>query len=178
MVEARTSLYRLDFCADLTAAQAPVYQIGYLLEAAISDGARFLGLVSRRSLTRLELDTVDLMTWPELEDIDAFMDRLFNRAWDFVEHPASDDLCLGSELLSKNHSSNSALTFGKLDVAPDLSVSLLGDTDAWQEKYYQAMVDFGKLLKPTLTGEILAFAPKDAAVSGFDQRPELRLKAA
>ena len=178
MVEARTSLYRLDFCADLTAAQAPVYQIGYLLEAAVSDGTRFLGLVSRRLLTAKELDLVDLKTWPELDDIDSFMDRLFNRAWDFVEHQASDDLCLGSEVLSKGFSSNSALTFGLFDVASELFDSLSGDTDAWQGKYYQALVDYGKYLKPSLTSDILAFPCRDVAPKGADPRPELRLKAA
>lgn len=178
MVEAKWDLYRLDFCADLTTVQAPVFTLGYMLEAAVVDGARFLGLASRIALTRVELDYVNTGTWPEMNDLDAYMGKLFERAWDFVADAPSDDLRLGSELLSRQFSAMSAFHFAKLDMPETLITGLQQECDDWQTQYYTALVSYGKMLKPSLTADVLLFEMPQSLPIVADLRPKVRSEAA
>lgn len=178
MVEAKCSLYRIDFCTDLTAVQAPIFNIGFMLEAAVHGGARFLGLASRRSLTRVELDRVNLQTWPELAELDSYMGRLFEDAWDRVSETTADDTTLGSVALASSYSSMTALTFGLLDMPETLVQSLQGECDDWQKLFYGALCDYGKLLKPTLSADVLPFAHPASLAPASDARPKVRSEAA
>ena len=178
MVEVSVTLYQLDFCADLTAAQAPVFNLGYMLEAALDDGARFLGLASRKALTRCELDCVNAETWPELADLDGYMGRLFDRAWAIADAALPGELHLGADELAAHYSAMSALSFCRKPVPAELikSVREAEDQD-WHSEFSKAVFGYGKLLEPTLTAQVLPFqhVPRVDAVK---PRPEYRVKAA
>ena len=179
MVETNCALYRIDFCSDLTAVQAPIFNLGFMLEAAVENGARFLGLSSRRMLTRVELDCVNAHTWPELQNLDDYMGELFDRSWTLVENAPLGDLKLGSDEIGNKFSQLSALSFVRLDVAAELVSTLQGETSEWQKAFFGAVVDYGKLLKPALTAEVLLFElPQSEPVYVEGQRPEVRSKAA
>jgi hypothetical protein len=73
---------RISFLTDMTRADAPVIPLGYMLEAAWPEKARWLGLVGRMRLTPLELDRVNKTTWPELHNPFATLADLFEKGWD------------------------------------------------------------------------------------------------
>jgi hypothetical protein len=75
-------LSRISFFTDMTRAEAPVLPLGFMLEAAWPDQARWLGLIGRTSLTRAELDCVNLTTWPELRAPFDLLDGLFDKGWE------------------------------------------------------------------------------------------------
>jgi hypothetical protein len=72
---------RISFFTDMTRADAPVIPLGFILEAAWPDQARWLGLIGRTRLTPLELDKINLITWPDLRAPFALLDNLFEKGW-------------------------------------------------------------------------------------------------
>ncbi len=72
---------RISFFTDMTRADAPVIPLGFILEAAWPDQARWLGLIGRTRLTRPELDKINLTTWPDLCAPFALLDSLFEKGW-------------------------------------------------------------------------------------------------
>jgi hypothetical protein len=72
---------RISFFTDMTRADAPVIPIGFMLEAAWPEQARWLGLIGRTRLTPLELDRVNSTTWPELHAPFDMLDKLFDHGW-------------------------------------------------------------------------------------------------
>jgi hypothetical protein len=72
---------RISFYTDMTRADAPVLPLGYMLEAAWPDKARWLGLIGRTRLTPLELDRVNETTWPELRAPFGMLADLFEAGW-------------------------------------------------------------------------------------------------
>jgi hypothetical protein len=180
MAEAKIALYRLDFCTDLTAVQAPTIALGYMLETAVSGGARFLGLASRVSLTPLERDLVNVETWPEILNLDNYMGELFERAWEFVEGTSNQGQILGSSSLAQNFSSMSALCFASQNVSKELSSMLETETeDEWQTKLYNEVLSYRLLLVPTIKAPIIPL--RSAQVTGQNiasLRPKIRAEAA
>lgn len=73
---------RIEFQTDLTRGNAPLIPLGFLLEAAWIDQARWLGLIGRTTLIRPERDLINFATWPELEKPFVLLERLFDRGWD------------------------------------------------------------------------------------------------
>jgi hypothetical protein len=147
MAESKLALYRLEFATDLTSAKAPRIALGYMVESALESGARFLGLVSRKALTDDELNQINMKTWPQLKDLDNYMDELFRRAWDHVCEASVEDHRLGSEFVAREHPLYSALSFEPLRVA-EFGVRLSGTVDTIHSRLYGKLHDFAKLLKP------------------------------
>jgi hypothetical protein len=150
------ALYRLDFRLDLTSAVVPTINLGYMLETALEDGFRFLGLVSRKSLTPLELDQVDQFTWPELASLDAYMEKVFQHAWEHVCGAEIGDGRLGSEHVAQGFSTYTALHFAS-EAFDTLKIPITPDVDALQEKLYSSLIGLGKKLKPIFTAPVLEF---------------------
>lgn len=147
MAESKLALYRLAFAMDMTSAKAPSVTLGYMVESALEGGSRFLGLVSRKALTEEELKQINVKTWPELQDLDPYMDELFRRAWDHVCEADAEDHRLGSEFVAREHPLYSALSFEPLRVA-DFGVRLGGSVDAVHSRLYAKLHEWAKLLKP------------------------------
>lgn len=72
---------RISFFTDMTRADAPVIPLGFILEAAWPNQARWLGLIGRTRLTPLELDRINLTTWPDLRAPFGLLDSLFEKGW-------------------------------------------------------------------------------------------------
>jgi hypothetical protein len=179
MDEAKIALYRLNFCADLTAVQAPTIALGYMLETAV-DGARFLGLASRVNLTPLERDRVNFETWPEMENLDEYMGSLFEQAWGFVDAASNHGQALGSNTLALSFSSMSALHFASQPVSEELrSMLTTGEEDDWQAKLYNQVLSYRLLLAPTLKAEVIHFPSANVSTeSNANFRPKIRAEAA
>jgi hypothetical protein len=73
---------RISFFTDMTRADAPVIPLGFMLEAAWPEKARWLGLVGRTRLTPLELDRINATTWPELQAPFGKLAELFEQGWE------------------------------------------------------------------------------------------------
>lgn len=146
MAESKLAIYRLRFATDLTSAKAPIIDLGYMLESAL-DGSRFLGLVSRKSLTSEELERIDTKTWPQLRDLDAYMEALFRQAWDHVCGADAEDCRLGSEIVARERSLYSAMSFELLP-AEQLGVRLGGAIDEVHSALFTKLHEFAKQLQP------------------------------
>jgi hypothetical protein len=72
---------RIAFVTDMTRGDAPVIPLGFMLEAAWPDKARWLGLISRTRLTPLELDAINLTSWPQLESPYGLLNSFFDKGW-------------------------------------------------------------------------------------------------
>ncbi|SEI85406.1 hypothetical protein SAMN05518849_1011118 [Sphingobium sp. AP50] len=176
MTDSKRALYRLDYRTDLTSIEAPTINLGYMLEAAVENGFRFLGLASRKALTPLEMDLVNLHTWPEMADLDGFMDTLFARAWDHVCEAEPDDLRLGCESIAFNHSAMSALHFASLE--PIQMDDMKGDVDALHRHLYDELLRLGGKLKPVLTAPVISLPKRRMPVPNPDiSFPKYRAEA-
>jgi hypothetical protein len=78
-VTALAHISRISFATDMTKGGSPEIPLGYMLEAAWLDQARWLGLIGRTRLTTQELKRVNLHTWPELEKPFSLLSRLFDQ---------------------------------------------------------------------------------------------------
>jgi len=76
----------------MTRADAPVIPLGFMLEAAWPDQARWLGLIGRTRLTPLELDAVNTATWPELRAPFDMLDKLFDGGWNSAWGSAANSI--------------------------------------------------------------------------------------
>lgn len=76
---------RISFATNMTRADAPVIQLGRMLEGILlideTPQARWLGLLGRKRLTPLELDRINLSTWGEMEQPFSFLTKLFDNGW-------------------------------------------------------------------------------------------------
>ena len=72
---------RIAFVTDMTRGDAPVIPLGYMVEGAWLDRARWLGLIGRTRLTPLEPNTVDLTSWAQLESPYDLLNSFFDRGW-------------------------------------------------------------------------------------------------
>lgn len=161
MTDQMRALYRLEFRTDMTDAAAPVIHFGYMLEAAVAGGFRFLGLASRESLTRIEADRIDLATWHELADLDTYMEDLFERAWGQVSEAGPDDLRLACEHLAKGFSARSALRFVPLPT-PAIAAPAGADADTLHLELYQQLIHYRGELKPALVAPVIPLPKRDA----------------
>lgn len=158
MAESTLALYRLVFATDMTSARSPTIALGYMLESALDGGSRFLGLVSRKSLTREELATVNLKTWPQLRDLDGYMEEVFRRAWDHVLQADAEDSRLGSEFVAREHPVYSALSFERMRVE-QLGLHLAGAVDEVHSELYSKLHELAKQLKPVQPQPKAAVSP-------------------
>jgi hypothetical protein len=167
MAELTVAIYRLRFATDLTSAKAPTIDLGYMLESAL-DGSRFLGLVSRKALTADELRRVDTKTWPQLQELDAYMEELFRQAWDHVCEAQAEDCHLGSEFVARNRSLYSALSFELLPIEP-FGLRLGGTVDEVHSSLYAKLHELAKQLQPALPQPKEALAPTPTTTRSKDE---------
>lgn len=158
MTDSKSALYRLDFRTNLTSAAAPTINFGYMLETALDGGFRFLGLASRKSLSKLERDLINFRTWPELDNLDSYMGKLFERAWEHVCQAEPEDLRLGAEFVAREHTLQSAFCFVHQPVAA-LGLNLSGEVDQVHNSLYSSLVSLGHRLTPALTAPVLPMMP-------------------
>jgi hypothetical protein len=109
MEDAKINLWRIEFDTDLTMAGSLIIPLGFLLEARWPQRARAQGMVFRRRIMPLELDRVNLSTWPELGEVEKFMKTLFAQAWDN-----------GTENVAGGFTARSALHFSRQSTAIEL----------------------------------------------------------
>ena len=72
---------RISFLTDARSGRAPTLPLGFMLEAAWPDEARWLGIIGRVSLLPEELGTINLATWPELRTPFSLLDKMFEAGW-------------------------------------------------------------------------------------------------
>lgn len=173
MAESRLAIYRLSFATDLTSAKAPVINLGYMLESAI-DGSRFLGLVSRKTLNDQELGLVDTKTWPQLRELDSYLDELFRNAWNHVCESKVEDCKLGGEFVAQAHSLYSALAFEALPI-DQFGLRLGGAVDEVHSRLYAKLHELAKQLQPAppMPKALPAPAPTPTTTRAKDEVLEL-----
>lgn len=165
MQAATVALWRVEYRTDASRADSLVIPVGFMLDAYWQDEARWLGLSYRERLTVSELDLVNLETWPELDDIEAFADSLFDRAW-------ASGLELGSLVLAKSFPAYSALSFNAEPAELDLGTLERSESFSNLLNYLQGLE---KDLQPAITAPVLPFETKSVCNSGAT---ELRVKKA
>jgi len=112
MLTHSNALWRIEYRSDLTRAKAPVIPVGFVLEARWSDDVRWLGMLFRKRLTPVELDTINIETWPEMQALEPFMNRLFDEVWDQdIDSDLTEVPMLGSDLIAKSYGMHSSLHF-------------------------------------------------------------------
>lgn len=169
MTEYITSFWSIDFRTDATRTDAPVIKLGVLSEAVWGNGSRWLGMAFRRRITPIELDAVNLRTWPELSNLDVFMKGAFDQAWEAGGAVSSTATELGSDRLAARYPVRSALHFRRMAVELRLP-----DGDEGFETMYSQLNDHKALLAPTLTAPVIQIAPRPlrtpAEVTGADTK--------
>lgn len=83
-----TRISRISFLTDMTRGDAPVVPLAFMLEGVWPGEARWLGLIGRTQLTPLELDRINLTTWPDLAQPFKFLSGLFTHGWNADEGEA------------------------------------------------------------------------------------------
>lgn len=78
----KARIARISFITDMTKPGALEIPLGYMLEAAWPDRARWLGLIGRTKLTGPEISAVNLLTWPQLERPFSLLDEMFDQGWE------------------------------------------------------------------------------------------------
>lgn len=153
--------WRIEFCTDLTRGEAAVIPLGFLVEAAWPKRARWLGLIFRRQLTRVELDHVNLATWRELEEPEPFMRGLFQQAWD-AGHTGTVDL-------ASRYPAFSALRFGEENAT---EIELSAEPRDGQVGAYAHLVSLADQLAPVLTAPVIQLPARKPLVPDveFDTR--------
>lgn len=149
MREATQCMWRIEYRTDATQLNSPVIPIGFMLEADWANGARWLGLLFRRKLTVPELDLVNLETWPQLKDLDAFMDALFKESWSAEVTPAR-----GSAQVAGRYPSYSALHFASEPL--DITFGEFHRNESFQY-LYGTLLGYEERLRPVVTAPVLPF---------------------
>ncbi|HEX3430802.1 MAG TPA: hypothetical protein VHT03_07940 [Rhizomicrobium sp.] len=72
---------RISFQSDMTRGDAPVIPFARILECVWPDVLRWVGLIGRTRLMPLELDAINLETWPEFREPHALLSRLWDEGW-------------------------------------------------------------------------------------------------
>jgi len=170
-------LSRIAFYTDMTRVDAPVIPLGFMIEAVVPARARWLGLIGRSSLTRLEQDAVRLDSWKGLEKPFDLLLQLFEIAWDA-------EAGVGGSAAARKYL-GSALSVTNVD-QPELAHLLkAGDKDEWATARLELLkhledFDCDLVPPPTLLTPIIAFQPRaPVPIGDIDSRQRQgELKAA
>jgi hypothetical protein len=149
-------LWRIEYRSDLTRAQGPVLPIGYVLESRWSNNVRWLGMLFRKRLTPIEVDHVDLKTWPEMAGLEPFMTRLFGEVWEQTLGIDGDVPQLGAPMLAVNYSMRSSLQF--VTDKADLKLSN-EDPEKSFANLYTRLLGLHGALTPTLKAPVVQLPP-------------------
>jgi hypothetical protein len=154
MLHHNDAMWRIEFRTDLTRADALSLPLAYVLEAHWDSGDRWLGMLFRKRLTALELERVDIATWSEMENLEAFMKGLFDEAWNSLQIKIDQGeeqttLLLGSAIIAAKYPMQSALHF-----APMQGKVTVGDDDPL--KSFQTLYAYLLGLRPDLATVLAA----------------------
>jgi hypothetical protein len=151
MLETKSVLWRVEFRTDVSRTSALKIPVGFMREAFFDENSRFLGLIFRASLTPLEIDLVNLKTWPEMSSLEGFMDKLFDDVWEADANIV--DGTFGSFASARRYGGQSALSFAKIEVdecraksAAHMIKHLIDSLDVFEDQ-----------LEPALQAPILPF---------------------
>lgn len=139
------ALWRIDYRTDLTRSNCLVIPIGFALEARWSNDDRWLGMLFRKRLTGFELKAVNVETWPEMKELESFMNRVFDDAWATEKPLGSEAPSLGSNVVALNYSAQSSLQF----LNEDLDIKLNNeDTEQSFADLYKKLLSLHDKLIP------------------------------
>lgn len=154
------SITRIAFQSDMTRADAPVIPFARILECVWPDAIRWLGLIGRTRLTPLELEVINLETWPEFREPHPLLAKIWDKGW-------SADWGGAGELLQREWSRTA------LGVSTESLSGLLPDTnhtdiaDALREAHpilWTHMIAEAEHLRPIIKAPVLRFpAPAQPA---------------
>jgi len=172
MLTHTNALWRIDYQGDLTKAKADTLPLGFVLEARWSSEVCWLGMLFRRRLSPLEMDYVNLETWPEMRDLESFMKGLFDRVW---STNTGDPLKLGSDEIASEYSVQSSLHF-----AADKASVTLSDVDPEKsfEELYRRLIGLHSRLLPVVKAPVVQLAPKQKVAPAARADVEQFLRAA
>jgi hypothetical protein len=169
MQAAAAALWRIEYRIDAARADSRVIPVGYMLDAHWGERTRWLGVAYREKLTRAELDLVNLETWPELNNVENFVDAIFDRAW-------QEESVLGSVELSRAFPIYSALHFAPEPF--DISEVVSGDQKDYAN-LYAFLVSCEDKLVPLVTASIVPFERKSLdGIADEARRFEIKSKMA
>jgi hypothetical protein len=154
MLHHNDAMWRIEFRSDLTRADALSLPLAYVLEAHWDSGDRWLGMLFRKRLTTLELEHVDIATWSEMKNLEAFMKGLFDEAWNTLQIKIDEGeeqatLPLGSAIIAAKYPVQSALHF-----APTQGKVIVGDDDP--VKSFQTLYAYLLGLRDNLSSALVA----------------------
>lgn len=175
MLETYSALWRIEFRTDASKADAPAIPLGYLRESSVIGDGRFLGLIFRPTLTPLEVDRVNLNTWPELgnDRLEAFMNELFERSWTDV--CAAEEGVHGTAKIAGSYAGHSALAFVNTK-AKELKAK---NWNALQLSLHRSLFDYEESLAPVFSADVLPFCKQPLEAIPLDvPGAEIMLKAA
>lgn len=154
------ALWRIEYRTDLMRTHEPVLPVGFVLEARWSNDVRWLGMLFRRQLTPIELDRVDLRTWPEMAKLEPFMADMFEQTW--KQEPALNDgpPPLGSNLMALNYAMHGSLQFVSDHVSTDLDND---EPAASMVPLYADLIGLRARLAPTLIAPVVNIPRREAA---------------
>ncbi|QDF38260.1 hypothetical protein FJN17_12155 [Bradyrhizobium symbiodeficiens] len=146
------ALWRIDYRADLTRSNSLVVPVGFVLEARWSNDVRWLGMLFRKRLTDFELAAVNVETWPEMQNLEGFLNKVFDDAWAAEEPLGGDAPALGSSAIALNYSAQSSLQF----LADDPAVKL--DNDDAEQSFadlYKRLLSLHDRLTPAALAPVV-----------------------
>jgi hypothetical protein len=155
------ALWRIEYQIDLARVDSPVIPIAYMLEAHWCSGVRWLGMLFRKRLMPLEIERVDLETWPEMKDVAQFMNRLFDRAWTCELSAEQVPPQLGSSYVALNYANHSSLRFVTDEPRVDLDNE---DPERSFTDLYKQLLGFHEVLSPRLVAEVHPFRQPKAPI--------------
>ncbi len=171
MLHHKDTMWRIDFRCDLTRADAPSLPLAFMLETHWADGVRWLGMLFRKRLTALELESVDVSTWSELKTLESFMKGLFDEAWNAVPADVgAAQMPLGSTLVAAKYPLQSALHFAAV---PNKAVIRDDDHKKAFQHLYSYLLGLGDSLTPVLVAPVVRLPTKKRAAPAV--RPDLEI---
>jgi hypothetical protein len=162
MLTHSSTLWRIEYRTDLTRAREPVLPVGFVLEAHWNNDVRWLGMLFRKRLMPLELDRVNLETWPEMNDLETFMNGLFDKVWDQKVGGRHNPPRLGSALVAPNYAMHSSLHFASDEPKVKLSTE---DAETSFSALYVRLLGLHGSLSPTLTAPVVRLPKKSKPAS-------------
>ncbi len=175
MLDTYSALWRIEFRTDASKADALKIPLGYLRESSVAGNGRFLGLIFRPTLTPLELDRINLHTWPEMacDRLEIFMNELFDRSWGDV--CSADEGVIGTAKIAASYTGHSALVFVSTPVKEMKAKSWMN----LQLNLHQSLFDFEDELHPSLSAPVVPFNRNAAPMPRIEiPSAEIMLKAA
>jgi hypothetical protein len=166
-------LWRIEYRSDLTRAQGPVLPVAYVLEARWNNSVRWLGMLFRKRLTPVELETVDLKTWPEMNGLEPFMTKLFDQVWTQELSLGDKSPELGARKLAVNFSMRSSLQFNEAEEKIQLNDD---DPEKSFTALYTHLLNLHGKLAPTLQPKapvVQLPLRKPAPAAATAQRPDV-----